>query len=543
MNRSCSICLFDFLSSSCFLTLLLLILMGCGSDPCLEKYDQTTCRRVMEKAEILNDKVCEYEMERGQLINDFHSFLHDLDHPKTLNDSVDVYIDKSVGMKEMIASLQRNTVWPTLINTISSEKTNWYFVQGAKSPKDYVIKSTENPPAFGKLMNQDSFFTEVGSPLDSALAKITHHKDKQSVFITDGELARINDYFIKADGKSTIINHGEAWAKGMITSWLRDGNIIDIFVSSYFNGAAQDTMRGFVMIFTPYSLVNIETNVYSRIAGNMNSQKQIEISHLHFNYYDFQIHKNRKDLPRHLESINERFIEEFGQNGFSVSQDVSNRFEHFDFNFPISDFQDFIYNWISQDFDDYTDKPIKPRKLFSNILFSEGSPVFDSVKLGIKVYNIDETISDFIQFKKLMWADTVVDENGKVIWCIDDFDYPEIIPVFEENKSPLFIPDCFTIGTHQSNKYIDLFIEVIEDDMFNFNDFSVANNLKIDVVIEEFYSLGIKKRLKPLIWNNHNFKDPIMDGLYKSIEYSYAEDQPFIKKKPVYTFYLTFEDN
>ena len=521
----------------------ILVLSGCKSNPC--KYDDETCARVKEKSEVLNARMNEYTANTNKVITDLHSYIHQLKIIGNITDSIDVYIDKSNGMKEMIESLQNTKVLPALLNTLNSYPVKWYFVSGDSESGAYVFPSNQNPPQFSQLTNNPGFFNEMGSPLDSALSRITRNTLRQSIFITDGELARPSDNFTMTNGKSTMINQGEAWAKGYLTRWLKEGNMVDVLVSSFFNRFAQDSMRGFVMIFTPFELLQSDRSIKSKIWSNPIISGSSKVEKLNFEFFDYQTRIVRSGIQEKAEVIHDRVTDQFGLDGFSAYYDPVNPFQHFHFNYPIGEFQDFLYNWLGS-LDTEKSARISERTLFQNLFFTSDYLVYDSLKLGIRVYDLDTLRSSFLLNRKIEWMDTVRSFEGKTIYCIDEFKYPEEKPVINNEKSLPEIQECFILKTQ--NKTIDhltgnLLSVILEDQtIFNLNGFSDAHCLKIDFVILEFYGSGSNPKLNKLKWKNHNFSNPEMNGIYDSFLYSFTENQQFIKNRPVYSIYLTYDN-
>jgi hypothetical protein len=535
---------FQFGLSKCFLLAIALpfIISSCR-DGCNEKYDKSTCKRVREKSSELNRKATNYARQKDKLILDYHIFIHGYNQSHGhASDSIDVYLDRTIGMDVMIKAFGQDNTWTSLINSLIGRKANWNEVYGSKNPEDFV-KSLTRPPRFDELINEE-YYKEYGSPLDSAFSMIVRNKNRQSIFITDGELARDGHSFLRADGKTTIINQKEAWAKEMIDSWLMDGSVIDVLLRPYYRPYAQDTMRGFVFVFTPASLVNDPGNIKNIILNNLRTKERDNLHHLRFGYYDHSMSRIEPPAGSAGEVINRNFTDKHGGNSIRRSVHQEKRFEHLHFNLPVDDFRKFFYTWINWTEDRLTREPIKTHKLFDNLGFINNYLVFDSIKLGLRVYNLDLAIDDFILMKKTEWADTIETEQWGTIYCIEDFDFPNERPDFRmATISPLV--NCFSIGFPASVNQVGLLyqkysVNAFSRSGFNFRDFQASNSFRIDFVIEDFSHLGNGPSLSLLKWNNHIFSDPVNDGVYRSFLNAFTENQRFIREKPVYTIYLTF---
>jgi hypothetical protein len=533
---------FQFGLSKCFLLAIALpfIISSCR-DGCNEKYDKSTCKRVREKSSELNRKATNYARQKDKLILDYHIFIHGYNQSHGhASDSIDVYLDRTIGMDVMIKAFGQDNTWTSLINSLIGRKANWNEVYGSKNPEDFV-KSLTRPPRFDELINEE-YYKEYGSPLDSAFSMIVRNKNRQSIFITDGELARDGHSFLRADGKTTIINQKEAWAKEMIKSWLMDGSVIDVLLRPYYRPYAQDTMRGFVFVFTPASLVNDPGNIKNIILNNLRTKERDNLHHLRFGYYDHSMSRIEPPAGSAGEVINRNFTDKYGGNSIRRSVHQEKRFEHLHFNLPVDDFRKFFYTWINMTKDRLTREPIKTHELFDNLGFINNYLVFDSIELGLQVYNFDLAVNDFVLIKKIEWTDTVVTEQYGTIYCIEDFDYPNERPDFHMAPiSPL--SNCFSIGFPSSVNQLGLLYQkysVNASSGINFREFSVSNSFRFDFVIKDFHKIGNNPSLNLLKWSNHKFSDPINDGVYTSFLNAFTKKQGFIKKKPVYTIYLTF---
>lgn len=522
---------------------LLHLITACTCKTCREKYDPIICEICCTKADELTRKASSYALQTDNLILDYQTFIqgYKQSYGHTC-DSVDVYIDRTKGMEVMINTLGRDNTWTDLINSIRGSKTNWFEVYGSGAPEDY-IKALPGPPPFDELVRVD-YYQEYGSPLDSAFSKIVRTKNRQSIFITDGELARDGETFLRADGRRTIINPKEAWAKDMIAAWLKEGNVIDILIRPYYRPTAQDTMRGFIFIFTPASMVNEPGNITNRILNNLSIKNRDNLYHLHFGFYDHYMSRINPVAESARSFINTNFTDRFGQNIFIRHANPKKRFEHFHFNLPVNDFRKFFYTWINMKHDRATREPIETHTLFNNLGFANNSLVFDTAKLGIRVYNLDKSLEEFTLMKKTEWADTVMTEQWGAIYCIDNFNFPNERP--EIGLTPLSpFQNLFSLKHNSQVSQSDILyqkysVNSFSPTEFNFSDFSGSNSFRIDFVVEDFSAIGNNPLLNQLKWNNHIFSDPLNDGVYKSFLFAFTENQEFIKKKPVYTIYLTF---
>ncbi len=509
-----------------------------------EKFGVTTGKIVREKSNELNRRATNYAHQKDKLILDYHTFIFGFKQSEgKASDSIDVYLDRTRGMSFMISALNQDNTWSDLLNSsLRGPKANWFEVHGLGT-------LPVNTPAFNNLIDVELKYYEIyGSPLDSAFIRIVRNKTRQSIFITDGELARIDEAFTGIK-RETIINPKEAWAKEMIASWLMDGGVIDVLIRPYFRPyPANDTMRGFVFIFTPAYLVNDPGNIKNVILNNLRINNRGNLYHLRFGYYDHFMGRIEPIAGSVGEVINRNFTDKFGANSFRRVVNQEKRFEHIHFNLPVEDFRKFFYTWINMTQDRVTREPIESHKLFDNLGFVNNYLVFDSVRLGLWVYNFDLAIEDFILLKKTEWADTIQTEQYGTIYCIEHFDFPNERPDYSLPPLTTF-DNCFSIGFHSSvnqaghlyQKYsVNAFPPSTD---FNFTDFSTANSFKIDFVIKEFPNnggIGKNPLLNQLKWNNQSFSDPVNDGVLRSFLFAFTENQRFIKEKPVYTIYLTF---
>ncbi len=115
-------------------------------------------------------------------------------------------------------------------------------------------------------------------------------------------------------------------------------------------------------------------------------------------------------------------------------------------------------------------------------------------------------------------------------------DFDRTLRDFSYNNAPL-LKNYFILKTEKKN---DKFIFSIELDKTNFNTdkFIDVQSFRIDIYLKNT-KFKAQKGLDLLKWNDKQFKDPEVKGLYESIMFALNELRP--EDKNIYTFYFIFE--
>lgn len=530
-----------------FLVLVLaLLIASCGRN------NQYVCEGCEEKSALIDEKMEKYyDLSTGNLIEDFHRYINPEEKTEII-DSIDCYIDMSNGMSvPFIEDRNTRTLFADLRNCLPKNKTNYLSVSGAVENQEIQRLPDRNIDSY---LANPSNFSEKYSPLDSAIIRIVNHPNRQSIFVTDGELARRKDKWKKKNGGFTSINPEEAWAREEFKKWMNQGNEIDFIIMSFkpgYHKAHVDTMRLFFIFFTPKQLALSGKNQCRRFLESTKNANHLDYTHLNFSRNAYNLQRNPESNRRFEEvGLNMAYIGEF-DGYFEMNLNKELNYQHIHLFKEKEDFNIFINNFIDGNLDKYMDAGEKNKFLY-DLLITNEFVNYEILELGIGVKNITEDLENFLSYKRCMMSDTVILTDPETlekdtVWCNPEFDCQDTsvcrFAFDTQNSRNVFqLHKSFMEGWQNVNgnkREGNIAIKPFDAEKFDYDAFAEMTHFKVDVMITDA-SYKEQADFALLKWRDKQFLNPEMRGLFYSMKYAMENLKP--KNQVIFSYYFTFDE-
>ena len=271
------------------ISFLLTLLGSCGSEQSSNcNCEEEVCLACDEKINSIEDKFARNYLDDAtgmfKLIENFHRDTRETGSAKGLVDQVDMYFDMSSGLHQKVMDTRRGDkdLLTDLINIVSRENAHYFKLIAESQNKLVSLSNSEVGDVKVFVRNPDNYNKENNyAPLDTAVEAIVNNHDRQSIFITDGELARKNI--------PGVVDPSAAWAVGPFTQWLSEGNRLDFIVLTYANQE-----RLFFIFFTPEKLANKRSSLIETfLEATKDLKRNDSYKHLKFTINDYLLEKNR----------------------------------------------------------------------------------------------------------------------------------------------------------------------------------------------------------------------------------------------------------
>ncbi len=515
--------------------------LGCGEGAAVDcDCREEVCEACEEKIAKLEDRFYGEYLEEAngmfKLIEGFHQESRETGSAKATKDQVDMYFDMSSGLHKKVSQTRRGNkdLLTDLINIVSRGQANYYRLNANSTSQLERIDDREvgdvkvfvrNPVNYNNANNY--------APLDTAVAAIVKKHDRQSIFITDGELARKNI--------PGIVDPSLAWALQPFTQWLKEGNRIDFVVLSYPNQE-----RLFFIFFTPERIENQGGSIVDIfLEATADLKRNDSYGHLKFTINDYSLSKESDGRPKKENGVNSTFVDWVVDYEKKVVLDQG--FEHIHIYDPESFYQ-YIDDFANGKFrEDFQSKLDETNKLFYNLILTNEFINYQIANLDVQVEDISQPLQAYMDFLKCGQADTVrvVDEEGDkyVYWCnpyvsCEDTSHCQFGAAAAKGRrvAELFTLHEESVMEQGSNQFSTAKIAIRPAKNFNYNNWWETGALRINLYIQDVNYDEKKQDFELLKWP---YKNMTNTGLSESIRLAMRELKP--QNKLIYSYYFTYQ--
>ncbi|MEZ4775301.1 MAG: hypothetical protein R3D00_19100 [Bacteroidia bacterium] len=518
----------------------LIIYSGCSKNPCPASdcaCGEEICEMCEEQIASVDGAFCgDYLSEANgfhKLIDGFHQISQQNGSAKEVLDRVDVYFDMSDGMNYKVAKAEDDAGLLTdLVNLISGEKAEYFRLSSASGNEiEKLPKSTggriqtyvRNPQNYNSANNY--------APLDVAADSIVRNHDRQSVLITDGELANKN--------VSGVVDPKFPWGQIPFKKWLGEGNRLDFVVKTV------NEERLFFIFFTPRLTAEKGNSlIEAYLESTADVKKADAYHHLKFTLSDYALEEVDRGRPAKEAGLSTTFPDWVVD--YSIRRNLDQGYEHLHIE-DEKNFKDFLSGFEQGEYNEDLKSEYEERnKLFYDLLFTNEFVNYQIADLEIKVRDFSGPLADYMNYLKCEQAQSVTfeDEEGqkKTYWCnpwancqdtegcvfrTDETGGREIKEVFGLHEESKISVDDKQFSTAK--------IAIKPSENFNVDEMYEMASCRIDLYIKNVeYSEG-RQNFDVLTWK---YKNVDYTGLSESIRLAMRELKP--QNKRIYTYYITF---
>ncbi|GAB4430517.1 MAG: hypothetical protein OHK0039_49180 [Bacteroidia bacterium] len=518
------------------LTLLpgLLSLAGCKSGGTDCGCEELVCETCSDKIQQLEDRYDQQYLASAdgyhKLIADFHNATNPSGSAGQVLNRTDLYFDMSDGMYDKIqeAETQGSGLLTDLVNVLSSVGGDLAYYRLQAEGEPVVPINSSNVKQFVRTAaNYNASFNYA--PLDAGVEAIVRNHDRQSVFITDGELAR----------KQGSIDPTIAWAVESFTQWLREGNRLDFVVMP-----TSKNERLFFIFFTPRKLANRDNSAIEAFLEATRDVNRSGYSHLKFTISDYRLEKKDDGRPAKETGLNSTFVYNVGYYDPQLALDDGYEHIHLD---DIESYVKFVEAFAAGDYNgDFEPQLDEKNKIFYNLLLTNEFINYQIANLDLRVEDFTAPLASYMNYQKCTQADTAVyiDEEGnkQVFWCNPAAGCRDTSAcAFDEAQwHGRVVPEVFVL--HEAS--------TIQKGTSDFNTALVAVKPSPNLDVNTLYELGcirLDLYIRDVIYDEKKqdfdllkwpFKDRINSGLSESVRLAMRDLKP--QNRLIYTWYLTF---
>lgn len=521
-----------------FSFIVLFALWGCGGNSAVDcTCEEDICYACEEKIAKLEDRFyADYQEEAKdmyKLIEGFHHASRQTGSAQHTKDQVDMYFDMSSGLHAKVNQTRRGDkdLLTDLINIVSRGSAKYYRLNAKLDNSLEAIDDSQvgdvkvfvrNPVNYNDANNY--------APLDTTVAAIVRNHDRQSIFITDGELARKNI--------PGVVDPSMAWAVQPFTQWLQEGNRIDFVVLSYDNHE-----RLFFIFFTPEKMANQNNSIVEIfLEATADLKRNDSYGHLKFTINDYQLTKEQDGRPQNENGVNSTFVDWVVD--YEKKEALDQGFEHIHV-YDDQAFYQYIDDLANGKFrEDFQSKLDETNKVFFNLLLTNEFINYQIANLDVQVEDISQPLDNYINFLKCGQADTVrvVDEEGDkhVYWCNPYENCQDTSACSFENTSGRKVNELFMLHEESvmqqgSNQFNTAKIAIRPARNFNFDNWYETGMFRINLYIKDVNYDEKKQDFELLKWP---YKNTINTGLSESIRLAMRDLKP--QDKLIYSYYITF---
>ncbi|MCP3932202.1 MAG: hypothetical protein GY705_24285 [Bacteroidetes bacterium] len=462
-----------------------------------------------------------------KLLAQYHAATNPSSSAQHVSEKVDVFFDMSTGMKSKIRAEGGNDGLVSYLLNVVPNNSN-YFVLNSRGYEPLKVSD----PKVHIRVNENYTANNNYAQLDSTIAAISRHNDRQSILVTDGELA-IQD---KTNNYLDI-----AWAKEHFTKWLGGENRIDFVVTPI------GEERLFFILFTPWKLSgkNETQSIVSKFLNSTdNAGKSDRYELLTFTINDYYLEKQSDKRPIQEDGINSTMIDWMGVEMYSRFVELPSAYEHIHFEDQEA-FLQYVDDFTNEEYKEDFVKTLNERnKLFYNLRITNEFIQYQIANLGLEVKDFTDDFKGFADHLKCQQSSTVEyeDEEGdtQTFWCNPWFDCEDKSACnFNSNRRGRNVPELFELheeSTIQKNQksfnIAEIAIKPAEN--FDFDNWWNSGLLRIDLYIKDV-DYSPKQNFNLLKWNHKNGQNI---GLSESIRLAMSELKP--SNKLFFSYYLTF---
>ena len=505
----------------------------CGCEPLV-------CETCEDKIETLENRYSQRYFQNAagyhDLIADFHRATNPSGSAGVVTEQIDLYFDMSDGMYQKVqeAESQGTGLLTDLINVATSvgNPLAYYRLESGTDAKIRPITDRNVKQYVRTASNYSSRFNYA--PLDTAVAAIVANHDRQSIFVTDGELAR-------QDIRGAV-DPSLAWAVRPFTAWLKEGNRLDFVVMP----TSRDE-RLFFIFFTPQKIANRpNSSIEAFLEATRDVNRTDGYRHLKFTINDYRLEQQEDGRARDQQGLNSTLVYNVGY--FAPRFAVEEGYAHVHFE-DIQGFAEFVERFAAGDYNgDFDPKLDEKNKLFFNLVLTNEFVNYQVANLDLKVEDFTQALGAYMDYQRCGMADTAVyiDEEGnkQVFWCNPYAGCADTtqcgFPAEAWRGSP--IADLFTLheesvlkDTPNAFRTATIAIKPVAAEKFDVNALYNMGCARIDLYIRDVnYDPG-KQDFDLLRWP---YEGRYNTGLSESIRLAMRELKP--ENRLIFTYYLTF---
>ncbi|RMG73594.1 MAG: hypothetical protein D6722_03525 [Bacteroidetes bacterium] len=516
------------------------LFFSCDGGPVDCGCDELACEVCADKIEILESRYSKQYLEDAngyhELIAAFHAATNPSGSAGTVKDQIDLYFDMSDGMYEKVqeAEAQGTGLLTDLINVSTSvgNKLSYFRLESGTGEKIRPIEEPNVRQYVRTVSNYNSSFNYA--PLDTAVAVIVRNHDRQSIFITDGELAR-------SDIRGAV-DPGLAWAVKPFTEWLSQGNRLDFVVMP----TSRDE-RLFFIFFTPQKLANrTNSGIEAFLEATRDVNRNEGYRHLKFTINDYRLEQQDDGRAKDQVGLNSTLVYNVGY--YSPRYAVEDGYTHLHFD-DIQAFAEFTEAFAAGDFNgDFDPKLDEKNKLFFNLQLTNEFINYQIANLDLKVEDFTQALGAYMDYQRCGRADTAIyiDEEGnkQTFWCNPYAGCADttacIFPESQWRGSP--IADLFTLHEEsvlkeEANAFrtASIAIKPVASDKFDVNALYNMGCARLDLYIRDVNYDPKKQDFDLLRWP---YEGRYNTGLSESIRLAMRDLKP--QNRLIYTYYITF---
>ena len=395
---------------------LMVFLAGCSSNPC----PATECDCAAEVCDLcidaiaaVDENICNtYLFEASgyqKLIDGFHTVTHQTGSADKVAERMNVYLDFSDGMNYKVNQAETEAGLLTdLVNILSAEKVDYFRLRAEKGNEIEQLAESIGGNIQSFVRNVNNYNSSHNfAPLDVAVETIVKTNDRQSIFITDGELAIEN-----RPGGS--VDPSFAWALGAFRQWLGEGNRIDFVVMPV------KEERLFFIFFTPRLLAGQDYSmVEAFLEATTDAKKRDRYHHLKFTLDDYQLEMADTGRPVNQTGLNTTFVDWVVD--YSLGFNLDKGYEHIHIE-DAENFKNYLIDFERGMYDEDFDPNLKERnKLFYDLLFTNEFVNYQVADLEVKAEDITQPVNAYLNYLRCQDATSVSfeDEEGatQTYWC------------------------------------------------------------------------------------------------------------------------------
>lgn len=521
---------------------LLLCLFACTVDPedsfkseCACEED--TCERCEDAIAELDDRFYANYLADAEgwnrLIEAYHRQRMGQPAQTEVKPVIDIYLDMSWGMSPKIRAVEeRSGLLTDLINIVAARQPNYFRLRDEKGQEIEPLPASIGGDIRSFIRDARNYGAQNNyAPLDVGLDTLVKNQDRQSILITDGELARTG---VSAGSVDLTL----AWAQVPFTQWLQEGNQID-FIASEVNDE-----RLFFIVFTPRSLTDNPQNVIQTfLEATRNQQKQEQYTHLKFALNDYRLEVAKDGRPAAQSGLNSTFVDWVPD--YSLQTNLEKGFQHI----HIADeeaFKDYILDFQQGKFnEDFQSELNERNKIIYSLTFTNEFVNYQVADLKLEVRSLAQPLQEFIGYLKCTQSQRIPfeDEEGtqRTVWCNPSVSCQDTTacPALATLSPGRPLNEVFTLHEESAmaidtNQFSSARIAIKPAKNFNQDNFWSTSVFKIDIFIQNVQYDEGRQNFDILKWP---YKGRVNEGLSNSIRGAMQHLKP--DNQLIFTYYIT----
>jgi hypothetical protein len=508
-------------------------LAGCSSHPC------AACAEVDEAIAAKLEPLMDHDT--GELVKELHTING---QELLVTDSVELYIDRSSGMKyHFPARSSTITLFTHLYNSLSGnrEMVNCHGLDSRVRGSLYRFAFEDMSQVF--LQHPAVFYNGASSPLDTVMRLAASHPDRQTVFVTDGELA------VKVAGQSKV-DPNTAWAAKEFKEWLMSGNDLDFIVQEIpeTQRPTVDSMRLFFIFFTPRAIADKQHSAIKQFLKTAH-QDMRHCTHLSFPGDPFVLRQaNQLEQAERKAGINSFLSDQIevssrhnGGNGHYTHIHVPGFKEVFD---------EYVTGLANKEFSSYYED-LEPKynlekgSILYDLWVECKSPYFKVTGYKVAVRNMEVIQEGYVDWKSCQFAKQVKDEEGITYWCHGkesacESNAPKCSPIYVIPETPS--TELLAIEQEASTKAPFLnssHLRIVPSKHFDEIQLAETNGLWIDIIPESI-DFQPSATMNKLMWPDTRGPNGQVIGLHASMVQALLNQAKEMPQNPIYSYFITF---